>query len=436
MIIYKVYITDKPQIFSYMNRNILIILILILLSISCGLNAQVGIGTTDPDSSVILDIKSPSKGILLPRVVDYTSASKREGSLVYDSVAGKIKCYYKSQWLSINPLTTDANDNVTAPANMTINGTSVSAPNATTIDAINATVTARKFEGYGTIPIGGIIMWSGPLSDLPDNWKLCDGTLYGTVQTPDLKGRFIAGYSGSGEYSSFGAAPGGGDHITLTTDNLPTHTHDAYPIQVSTDPGHKHTVYFQHADRSTGASGVIGNIVSSYDPNGGYASTSTSGAHNHSLSGSTHPTGGAYTYTPMNNPPKHYVGCIIWQYSCSTSDGTINASEDLSTAGMPMVSETNAVTLDWAPEYSGYRVWSSGFGESLGYTEYQHTTDFTVSSCTLNSGYDSTHPDCLDPLHDPTVADGVPIRVNEHWDVQPFDNRPAYYVLAFIMRIR
>jgi hypothetical protein len=97
-------------------------LLILILSSSVSLQAQVGIGTNDPDTSVILDIRSPTKGILLPRVVDMNSVSKREGSLIYDSVTGKIKCYYKTNWLNINPLSTDVNNNVTAPGNVNIKG--------------------------------------------------------------------------------------------------------------------------------------------------------------------------------------------------------------------------------------------------------------------------------------------------------------------------
>jgi hypothetical protein len=95
---------------------------ILILSITVSLHAQVGIGTNDPDTSVILDIRSPTKGILLPRVVNMNSVSKREGSLIYDSVTGKIKCYYKTNWLNINPLSTDVNNNVTAPGNVNIKG--------------------------------------------------------------------------------------------------------------------------------------------------------------------------------------------------------------------------------------------------------------------------------------------------------------------------
>jgi hypothetical protein len=41
----------------------------------------------------------------------------------------------------------------------------------------------------GSVPVGGIILWSGAIVDIPDNWALCDGTL----GTPDLQNKFIVG---------------------------------------------------------------------------------------------------------------------------------------------------------------------------------------------------------------------------------------------------
>ena len=50
-------------------------------------------------------------------------------------------------------------------------------------------VKATEFIGYGTIPIGGIIMWAGNPATIPAGWALCNGT----NGTPDLSGRFIVG---------------------------------------------------------------------------------------------------------------------------------------------------------------------------------------------------------------------------------------------------
>jgi hypothetical protein len=48
---------------------------------------------------------------------------------------------------------------------------------------------ATKTYVDNSIPVGGIIMWSGVT--LPSNWKLCDGTTYGSVTTPDLREKFV-----------------------------------------------------------------------------------------------------------------------------------------------------------------------------------------------------------------------------------------------------
>ena len=43
----------------------------------------------------------------------------------------------------------------------------------------------------GVVPIGGIIMWSGTIATIPNNWLLCDGN----GGTPNLTNRFIVGAS-------------------------------------------------------------------------------------------------------------------------------------------------------------------------------------------------------------------------------------------------
>ena len=42
---------------------------------------------------------------------------------------------------------------------------------------------------YGTIPVGGIIMWSGTIASIPANWSLCNGS----NGTPDLRNTFVIG---------------------------------------------------------------------------------------------------------------------------------------------------------------------------------------------------------------------------------------------------
>lgn len=74
------------------------------------------------------------------------------------------------------------------------------------------------------IPTGAIIMWSGV--SIPTGWNLCDGS----NGTPDLRDRFIVG-SGTTYATN---ASGGASSVTLSTANMPAHTHDmsdAYYIE-------------------------------------------------------------------------------------------------------------------------------------------------------------------------------------------------------------
>lgn len=86
---------------------------------------------------------------------------------------------------------------------------------------VNGTVKATTFAGNGTIPVGGIIMWSGAIDVLPAGWALCDGqTSNGTV-TPNLKDRFIVG---AGQSYGVGAT-GGADLKNITIEHMPSHQH-------------------------------------------------------------------------------------------------------------------------------------------------------------------------------------------------------------------
>ena len=71
--------------------------------------------------------------------------------------------------------------------------------------------------GGSTTPQGVIVMWSGTLATIPMGWTLCDGT----GSTPDLRDRFIYGTSTAEDPG----ATGGESMHTLTTAEMPAHTH-------------------------------------------------------------------------------------------------------------------------------------------------------------------------------------------------------------------
>lgn len=84
-------------------------------------------------------------------------------------------------------------------------------------------------------PVGGIIMWSGSISNIPSGWALCDGQ----NNTPNLSGRFVVGYNTAhSDYATIGAT-GGSDSLALTTQNLPQHSHTA---SAANNGNHQHGI--------------------------------------------------------------------------------------------------------------------------------------------------------------------------------------------------
>jgi microcystin-dependent protein len=109
-------------------------------------------------------------------------------------------------------------------AGLTVNG-SLTASGA-------STVTASNFVGYGTIPLGGIIMWSGATNAIPPGWALCNGTTANGRVTPDLRSRFVVG---AGSDYAVGAT-GGSNTVTLTLNQIPSHSH-TYTYRGSSEDG-------------------------------------------------------------------------------------------------------------------------------------------------------------------------------------------------------
>lgn len=135
-----------------------------------------------------------------------------------------------------NTITISPNGNIATDGEITTEG-DISAAKITA----SGTVTANSFEGNGTIPVRGIIMWYGTETDLPAGWHLCDGGTYDEVVTPDLRNRFIMGGSWTGTLSYYQASKsganrtGGSTNVTLRVENVPPHQHMTEDASFITD---------------------------------------------------------------------------------------------------------------------------------------------------------------------------------------------------------
>ena len=81
---------------------------------------------------------------------------------------------------------------------------------------------------FNLLPTGIIVAWTGTtdakgtiITKAPDGWALCDGSIKGV---PDLSGKFILGYGGSGKGKTIKGI-GGKETVALTVNQLPAHTH-------------------------------------------------------------------------------------------------------------------------------------------------------------------------------------------------------------------
>jgi len=151
-------------------------------------------------------------------------------------------------------------------------------------------------EGTGLFPIGSIILWYGAVGAIPSGWSLCNGQTVGAYTTPDLRERFVVGAGGdnatvSGTSGYSVNDTGGANSVTLTTSEMPSHTHP-FSLSGSTKSLIDSTKVFQYGGDAVGAHG--------------YSNSGTS------ISGSINNTGGGSAH---ENRPPYYALCYIMRTS-------------------------------------------------------------------------------------------------------------------------
>jgi len=201
-------------------------------------------------------------------------------------------------------------------ASPALTGTPTAPTPATTDDS--TTVATTEFTQalmQAILPAGVITMWSGSIVSIPAGWALCDGT----SGTPDLRNKFIVG--AGDDYSV--ADNGGEAHSTLTTAELPGHTHTG---TTDLDGGHSHFVANGDTVNATSsplsASNTVGKNGSQAATSfnyliGGTATAATQGLtsdeadHTHTFTTASTGDGDAFE----NRPPYYALAYIMKTYT-------------------------------------------------------------------------------------------------------------------------
>jgi microcystin-dependent protein len=158
----------------------------------------------------------------------------------------------------------------------------------TTQIATTAFATAAALAAF---PVGGIIMWSGSIVSIPSGWLLCNGS----SGTPDLRDRFIVGAGSTYAVN----ATGGFATYSLSTAQLPSHTHTGTTANVDINHTHSGTTAGMNSN-TTHSHGVSDpGHAHSYDRPGPSNAANPPGASGSQASAST--TGSASTGIGINS---------------------------------------------------------------------------------------------------------------------------------------
>jgi microcystin-dependent protein len=226
-----------------------------------------------------------------------------------------------SQQTQINTLTASAYSNTNVAAYLPAYNGAIAASTVTATTPVysdNSTNMATTAFVQSVLPRGVILMWGGPIGNIPAGWQLCNGT----NGTPDLRNQFIIGAG-----NSYGVgATGGAQSVALSAGNLPAHNHTFSASENLTgttgtaqaqlsDPGHAHNIPYRPNTSSSGGGGFDVGYPQATSYNVSSAKTGiTDTGHSHSvsatinISGTTSTTGSGTAFSTM---PPYYALCYI-----------------------------------------------------------------------------------------------------------------------------
>ena len=220
--------------------------------------------------------------------------------------------------------------------------------------------------GAADVPVGTVLPYTS--TSVPSGYLLCDGsaisrttyaqlfavigTTYGsgdgstTFNLPNLQGRFVLGKSGS--YAL--ASTGGAATVTLTTDQIPSHTHTQ---KSCTNPGdHAHNTWNTFSFRH--ASGGVTTTCTGDSGDGRGNATQGAGGHTHTIT--LNDTGGGQAH---NNMPPYIT--LVYMIKVENGNATVPGSVIVTNADVAQITQnknditslkTRATTLENRDKYS------------------------------------------------------------------------------------
>ena len=198
--------------------------------------------------------------------------------------------------------TASGNENVRVDTDLKYN------PVTNTLTATNFAGSGANLTGIEAFVTGMIILWSGAANAIPSGFVLCNGQ----NNTPDLRGRFVVGYSNTdGDYDVNDT--GGSKDNTLSVSQLPSHDHSfttGNPNTTLTGTVQKIAETYAGAGTASGIFTKLGSQNAPLTPSGVDSSPtggfSIDATHTHSGT-----TGGTGSGSAIENRPPYYALCYI-----------------------------------------------------------------------------------------------------------------------------
>lgn len=173
-------------------------------------------------------------------------------------------------------------------------------------DSMNvATLSATAVSGFGTVPLGGIIIWSGAENAVPEGWALCNGQASNGRTPPNLQGRFVIGASPGRAVGT----TGGAETVTLSVGQLPAHNH---VVSGATDSQGAHTHPFRAFHANFNHAGGASEGSTKDDGDGTFIDNDavrSAGAHAHNINLTSQSTGSGQAIDKM--PPFYALAYIM-----------------------------------------------------------------------------------------------------------------------------